>query len=157
MNKKISDDVIRNISGIEVDIDSVKVVQEFYVKCELTSDMVLEEPEIDENIIDEEYVMKEYSGRRKVLPVKSVNQDDTSEFDVNSSEATNVENFKERFQVGNCYQHEIGNEKDKQKEFVYHQNNNYRNCSDEAYDLGSDYKNKSIELNNELLEQRNLI
>ncbi|CAG8772450.1 21870_t:CDS:2 [Gigaspora margarita] len=85
MNKKISDEGIRNISGIEVNIDGIKVVQEFYVKRELTSDVVLdgkccctvrsnndetmfvisEKPKIYENIIDEDYVMKEYNSRRK--------------------------------------------------------------------------------------------
>ncbi|CAG8850981.1 34567_t:CDS:2, partial [Racocetra persica] len=38
---KHNDEVIGCVPGFEIDVDSIKVVQEFYVKHELASDIIL--------------------------------------------------------------------------------------------------------------------
>ncbi|KAF0452772.1 hypothetical protein F8M41_001868 [Gigaspora margarita] len=97
MDKKIGDKVIKNIFGIEVDIDGIKVVQEFYVKCELNSNMVL----------DKEYMIKEYNGKRKgdVTDIRS--------------EAANVKMNKSKIRYQ--YKDRIDIEKDAEKTFINYQ------------------------------------
>ncbi|CAG8656537.1 13727_t:CDS:2, partial [Racocetra persica] len=60
------DEVIECVSGIKIDVDSVKVVQEFYVKHELASDIILES-KIDETVKDKNYVMKENNAPLDVV------------------------------------------------------------------------------------------
>ncbi|KAF0387353.1 hypothetical protein F8M41_011245 [Gigaspora margarita] len=149
------------IPDVKVDVDSVKLVQNFYIKHRLSSDVILGMPWVaktsrvndelmeKDNVIDKKKnrVINKLNKRKSIqtkgvnsknVSMKSINQDDTFKFDINGGKAAD------------------GKTNDEQKEFVCRQNNNYGCCSDEVCDLGSDYKNQSVGLNDELLELSDL-
>ncbi|KAF0555769.1 hypothetical protein F8M41_016766 [Gigaspora margarita] len=131
----------RYISDIKVDIDSVKVVQKFYIKCRFrwkdenyyctiqssvdeTTFMISENSMFDENVLERDCVMKLMSIQTKGVNskyvfVKSGSKDNIFEFDNNGNEAADVKANKSK--IGYQYEDGIDIEKDEEKIYSSYQ------------------------------------
>ncbi|CAG8735378.1 11737_t:CDS:2, partial [Racocetra persica] len=150
------DEVIEYVPGIEIDVDGVKVVQEFYVKHELASDVILGMPWVMKTRCSFEWkdrkchYVRRIKGKltetdsageekKKCSDRKDNNVDNKAEFDYNGGEAADGRTNES----GKDYhESKIENEKDEQNVFVQCQSLGKMSCSNETRDHKCDDKNK---------------
>ncbi|CAG8563146.1 13086_t:CDS:2, partial [Dentiscutata heterogama] len=147
-------EIIECVPGVEVDIDGVKVVQKFYVKCGFCCDVILEmlESNIHVRCIKGKLTENDGAGEEKekcsdgkdnnvanVRCVVNVLEDNEAEFDYNGGEAADGR----MNESGKDYnESKIENEKNEQKAFVQCQSLRKMSCGNETRDDKCDDKNK---------------
>ncbi|KAF0460998.1 hypothetical protein F8M41_000510 [Gigaspora margarita] len=164
--KEKNDEVVECVHGVEIDIDSVKVVQEFYVKRELASDVVLGMPWVAKTRCgfkwqNEKYcykgsMMKNDDQRDESVNVRCVKSELMGNGDNNighmkKKKRTNIpmdESCDEASIIGCCYNNRDRYEKNKQRAFDHHQQSSEIRSADGMRNVDIYDGKKNIDVNN---------